>query len=36
MKEKEIPENKENILKLFIDNLRQNLHFVLSFSPIGS
>ena len=35
-KEKEkIVDTRENLMKLFIQKTRQNLHIVLAFSPIG-
>jgi len=35
-KEREIPETKDNLKKLFVDRTRENLHIVLAMSPVGS
>ena len=35
-KEKEkIVDTRENLMKLFVQKTRQNLHIVLAFSPVG-
>lgn len=35
-KEKEkIIDTRENLMKLFVQKTRQNLHIVLAFSPVG-
>jgi dynein heavy chain len=35
-KDREIPETKDNLKKLFVDRTRENLHIVLAMSPVGS
>jgi len=35
-KERGLAENRESIFNLFTTNVRENLHIVLAFSPIGS
>jgi len=36
VKEKSMVETRENIFTFFSQNVRQNLHIVLAFSPVGS
>ena len=35
-KDREIPETKDNLKKLFVDRTREKLHIVLAMSPVGS
>ena len=36
VKERNLFESKENMSRLFIQLVRENLHFVISFSPVGN